>query len=180
MIELVMAQDEDGLIGIGNKLPWHLKEELAFFKALTENGTVLMGKKTYESIGKPLKNRTNLIISRRTKQQVFDEVDGSINQNLLKEIAAIREEEELGVKRISLTRAKEIAKTQNKTFIIGGKQIYKEFLEEADVLHLSIIKGSYRTNTSEDVFLKLDLTNWELKEELTLESFTYKKYIRME
>ena len=44
-----MAQDEDGLMEIGNKLPWHLPEELAFFKALTNNGTLLMGRKTYES-----------------------------------------------------------------------------------------------------------------------------------
>ena len=48
MTELVMAQDEDGSIGIGNKLPWHLPEELAFFKALTNNGTLMMGRKTYE------------------------------------------------------------------------------------------------------------------------------------
>ena len=61
-----MAQDEEGLIGIGNKLPWRLPEELAFFKALTGNGTLLMGRKTYESIGKPLPGRTNLVISKRT------------------------------------------------------------------------------------------------------------------
>ena len=174
-----MAQDEDGLIGIGNKLPWHLPEELAFFKALTENGTVLMGKKTYESIGKPLPGRTNLIISKRTKQTVFSELDGTINQELLKEIETIRSEEELGVRRVSLQQAVELTETQQKIFVIGGKQIYKEFLEEADVLHLSIIKGTYKTNTEEDVFMKLDLDDWELKEELHLERFVYKKYIRM-
>lgn len=174
-----MAQDEDGLIGIGNKLPWHLPEELAFFKALTNNGTLLMGRKTYESIGKPLPGRTNLIISKRTKQTVFSELDGTINQELLKEIEKIRSEEELGVKRISLQQAKELAETQKKTFVIGGRQIYNEFLKDAEVLHLSIIKGSFKTNTESDVFMNLNLEGWELKEELSLERFTYKKFERM-
>ena len=142
-----MAQDEDGLIGIGNKLPWHLPEELAFFKALTNNGTLLMGRKTYEGIGKPLPGRTNLIISKRTKQRVFSELDGTINKELLKEIEKIRSEEELGAKRISLKQAKELTETQQKIFVIGGKQIYDEFLKEAEILHLSIIKGSFKTNT---------------------------------
>ncbi len=174
-----MAQDEEGLIGIGNKLPWRLTEELAFFKALTGNGTLLMGRKTYESIGKPLPGRTNLVISKRTKQIVFGELDGSISQSLLKEIETIRTEEELGVKRISLEQAKELAETQQKIFIIGGKQIYSEFLKDAEVLHLSIIKGTYKTNTEEDVFLKLDLSDWELKEELSLERFVHRKYMRV-
>ena len=174
-----MAQDEDGLIGIGNKLPWHLPEELAFFKALTNNGTLLMGRKTYEGIGKPLPGRTNLIISKRTKQRVFSELDGTINKELLKEIEKIRSEEELGAKRISLKQAKELAEIQKKTFVIGGKQIYSEFLKDAEILHLSIIKGTYKTNTEEDVFMKLDLSDWELKEELSLERFTYKKFERV-
>ena len=174
-----MAQDEDGLIGIGNKLPWHLPEELAFFKALTNNGTLLMGRKTYESIGKPLPGRTNLIISKRIKQTVFSELDGTINQELLKEIEKIRSEEELGVKRISLQQAKELTETQQKIFVIGGKQIYNEFLKEAEILHLSIIKGSFKTNTESDVFMNLNLEGWELKEELSLERFVYKKYERV-
>ena len=53
-----MAQDEEGLIGIGNKLPWRLPEELAFFKVLTGSGTLLMGRKTYQGIGKPLQNKS--------------------------------------------------------------------------------------------------------------------------
>ena len=174
-----MAQDEEGLIGIGNKLPWRLPEELAFFKSLTGNGTLLMGRKTYESIGKPLPGRTNLVISKRTKQTVFGELDGSISQSLLKEIETIRAEEELGVKRISLEQAKELAETQQKIFVIGGRQIYNEFLKDAEVLHLSIVKGTYKTNTEEDVFLKLDLSDWELKEELSLERFVYRKYLRV-
>ena len=174
-----MAQDEEGLIGLGNKLPWHLPEELAFFKALTSNSTLLMGRKTYESIGKPLSGRTNLVISKRTKQIVFAELDGYISQPLLKEIETIRTEEELGVKRILLQQAREMAKTQQKIFVIGGKQIYSEFLKDAEVLHLSIIKGTYKTNTEEDVFLKLDLSDWELKKELSLEKFVYKKYERV-
>ena len=174
-----MAQDEDGLIGIGNKLPWHLPEELAFFKALTNNGTLLMGRKTYEGIGKPLPGRTNLIISKRTKQRVFSELDGTINKELLKEIEKIRSEEELGAKRISLKQAKELTETQQKIFVIGGKQIYDEFLKEAEILHLSIIKGSFKTNTESDVFMNLNLEGWELKEELSLERFTYKKFERV-
>ena len=174
-----MAQDEEGLIGIGNKLPWRLPEELAFFKALTGGDTLLMGRKTYQSIGKPLQGRTNLVISKRTKQTVFGGLDGSISQSLLKEIETIRTEEELGVKRISLEQAKKLAETQQKIFVIGGRQIYNEFLKDAEVLHLSIVKGTYKTNTEEDVFLKLDLSDWELKEELSLERFVYKKYMRV-
>ena len=63
--------------------------------------------------------------------------------------------------------------------MIGGRQIYNEFLKDAEVLHLSIVNGTYKTNTEEDVFLKLDLSDWELKEELSLERFVYKKYMRV-
>ena len=64
MISIIAAVSKNGVIGVDNKLPWNLPEDLKRFKELTTNNVVIMGRKTYESIGKPLPNRINIVITR--------------------------------------------------------------------------------------------------------------------
>ena len=64
MLSLIVAMDENQLIGKNNALPWHLPADLKFFKKMTTNHTVVMGRKTFESIGKQLPNRRNIVLTR--------------------------------------------------------------------------------------------------------------------
>jgi dihydrofolate reductase len=113
-VSFVVAADENGVIGAGNALPWHLPDDLKRFKALTLGKPILMGRKTYESIGKPLPGRTNLVLTRRTDLTLPGcTVVGSIEQAM----NAAGDAEELA--------------------IIGGAQVYAQALPFVDVIHLT-------------------------------------------
>lgn len=65
MISFIFAMDENRLIGNDNDLPWHLPDDLAYFKKVTTGHTIVMGRKTFESIGRPLPNRRNIVVTSR-------------------------------------------------------------------------------------------------------------------
>ena len=110
------------VIGNSNKLLWNIPEDLAHFKKLTIGQTIIMGRKTYESIGRPLPSRTNIIISRNENYTI----PGAIVTNSLD---------------LALDKA---IKQQCEIFIIGGAQIYQAALPLADKLYLTIIDGSFQ------------------------------------
>lgn len=107
-IRLILAMSSDGVIGIGNELPWRLKDDLKHFKEITMGRTVVMGSKTYDSIGKPLPGRNNIVISRSPRCN---------NDNLmfLKEPPNLLDAD-----------------------IIGGAQIYQHYLQEGLVDELIV------------------------------------------
>jgi dihydrofolate reductase len=113
-VSLIVAIGRNREIGKGNQLPWHLPADLAFFKRTTSGHTVIMGRKTYESIGRPLPNRRNIIIS-RNKDYVAEgcEVFTSLQDALI----ACQGETEI--------------------FIMGGAQIYEQALAIADKLYIT-------------------------------------------
>lgn len=131
MITLIAACSRNWVIGKNNQLIWHLPEDLKRFKKLTTGGTLLMGRKTYESIGKPLPNRTNLIL---TSDKSF-KADGCIVYNDLFE---------------SLRHNKDI-------LVIGGEQIYNQTIEIADKIELTIIDKDY---DGDAYFPKVDSSKW--------------------
>ena len=125
MITLIWCEDKNTGIGINNSIPWHIKEDLEFFKKTTLNHPIIMGRKTFESIGKPLKNRKNIIITRNKNYKVEDssvEIYNDVN---------------------------EILKRYNNqdVFVIGGKQIYLLFNNHADKLLVSRLPNSYNCDT---------------------------------
>lgn len=107
-------------LGRGGDLLWRISDDLKRFKALTLGHAVIMGQTTYESIGKPLPERTNIVVSNDDKY----EARGIIVTHSIEE---------------SLEKAKEVK--ENEIFIIGGGQIYKQFLPLVDRLYLTIIEG---------------------------------------
>lgn len=131
MIHLVVAVAENGAIGKDNQLLWHLPDDLKQFKKLTSGHTVVMGRKTYESIGKPLPNRTNVIITRNENY----EAPGCIVVSSLEE--AIR--------------------TESDVYIIGGAEIYQQALPLTDRIHLTEVQASVEGDT---FFPKLDSAEW--------------------
>ena len=115
-ISLIAAFAEEGVIGKDGKIPWTLKEDLKHFRNQTEGCSVVMGRKTYESIGRPLPNRLNIVMTRNPKRQE-------------------------GIKEVSNTKdALKVASSySDEIFIIGGEKIYKEFLPLATKMYLTKI-----------------------------------------
>lgn len=119
MRSLIVAVAANGVIGDQNRLLWHLSEDLRRFKALTTGHPVLMGRKTYESLGRPLPNRTNVVITRQPL-----ELPGCMVVHSLDEaFARFSDDEEV--------------------FVIGGAQIYAEALPRVDLFYLTRIEHPY-------------------------------------
>ena len=121
MIASIFAMSENRVIGKNNKLPWHLPADLKFFKATTLHHPILMGRKTYDSIGKPLPQRTSIIITRQPDYQV----PGTLVVNSLSE----------GIK--------EAQRINRDIFIIGGAEILKEALPLIDTMYLTFIQATF-------------------------------------
>ena len=82
MINIIVAMDKNGLIGAEGKLPWHLPSDLRFFRDTTLGQTVVMGSKTYASLGKPLPNRNNVVLSRTGEYSVKDVIAMAVSQDI--------------------------------------------------------------------------------------------------
>lgn len=148
IIKLIWCQDANGGIGKNNKLPWNIKSEMLHFKNTTTDHVVIMGRKTFDSIGKPLPNRTNVVLSKSTKfihPDVF--VFSSIEQCLKKFL-------------------------NRQIYVIGGKQIFDLFFNVADELIVSQLKTSYDC----DLFLDYDLSQFGLKYTENFEEFSINYY----
>ena len=133
-LSIVVAMDDNHLIGKGNGLPWHLPADLAFFKEITTGHSVLMGRKTYDSIGKPLKNRRNIVITRTPDLSIPGcEVVDSIEEAL----SITQEEEEV--------------------MVIGGANLFTQLLPDASRLYITHIEGEFEGET---YFPDYDENNW--------------------
>ena len=122
-MRLIVAFNKDGLIGVNNDLPWHLKDDLKRFQKLTKNNIVVMGRKTYDSLPKkPLPNRINVIITRNPKQ--YEEKENLYFIELDKSLSFLKNLE---------------CEKKCETFIIGGNSIYKYFLEHIDIFHFTLV-----------------------------------------
>jgi dihydrofolate reductase len=119
-ISIIVAMSQNSVIGLRNELPWHISEDLKNFKKITLNHSVIMGRKTYYSIGKPLKDRKNIVISRDTSLKI-DGVD--VVNSLEKAILKTDESSEI--------------------FIIGGQQIYSIALPLATHMYITKVNGIF-------------------------------------
>ena len=123
-VNLIVAVDINNGIGKDNQLPWHLPADLKHFKNLTTGHPVLMGRKTFDSIGKALPNRRNIVISR----QSGIEYPGIECCN-------------------SLEQAMMLCKDEDEIYIIGGSQIFEQSLSLADTLYLTRIEHNFEAVT---------------------------------
>lgn len=135
MVSIIAAVAQNGTIGDQNALLWHIAEDMRFFRQTTSGHPVIMGRKTYESLGRPLPKRTNVVI---TRQPIA--IEGcTVVHSLEEAIALFAPEEEI--------------------FIIGGAQIYCEALALADRLYLTHIEQDYAGDTA---FPEWDRAAWRL------------------
>ncbi|GAB3763465.1 dihydrofolate reductase [Spirosoma pomorum] len=136
-ISLIAAVAQNGTIGSNNDLPWHLPDDFAFFKRKTSHHPIIMGRKSLDALGKPLPNRTNIVVTRNPEFQakgvtVAHTIEAAIDQ------------------------AKQI--NQEEIFVIGGAEIYAMALPLATTLYLTEIDRVYTGDTH---FPNFDRSDWQ-------------------
>ncbi|KKI88693.1 dihydrofolate reductase [Bacillus sp. SA1-12] len=161
MISLLYAMDKNRLIGRNNQLPWHLPQDLAYFKRVTMNHKIVMGRKTYESIGKPLPGRENIII---TRDKNFS-CEGCKVLHSIDEFLALAN------------------KCEEEIFVIGGSEIFKEILPYTDRLYVTHIYHDFEGDTyfpeTEDNDWKVISKEPGIKDEKNPYDFDFVVYERM-
>lgn len=153
-IKIIAAVAKNNIIGAGNNLPWHIPEDLQHFKNLTSGGTVLMGRKTYESIlsrlGKPLPDRVNVVITRKEKYDVPAGVE------TCKSLAEAVENFPDG-------------------WVIGGASIYAQAMSVASELYITHVDKEVKGDA---YFPDIKQTEWKKVEEDINHGFSFCKYVR--
>ncbi|MGI4804000.1 MAG: dihydrofolate reductase [Janthinobacterium lividum] len=138
-ITLIVAVSSNNIIGKNNQLIWHLPADLKHFKQLTTGHAVFMGRKTYDSIGKPLPNRRNIVISRTVKNIAGCEVVASLEEGF------------------------KLCADEETVYIIGGAEVYREALPIANQIELTRIHQEFNGDT---FFPEFNLKQWqEIKRE---------------
>lgn len=143
IISIVVAIAENNAIGKENKLLWHLPADLRHFKEVTTGHTIIMGRKTYDSVGKPLPNRRNIVITRKSGLKI----PGVEVVHTLEEALVLCDEDE-------------------EVFIGGGAEIYKMAMSLTDKIYLTVVKGIFDADT---FFPEIDPNNWEETESISFE-----------
>ena len=157
MFSIIVAIGKNREIGKKNKLLWHIPEDLKNFKKITTGKTVIMGRKTFESIGKPLPKRKNIILSKNGEKELSKEKGIEIYQNLEKLINDYKDSEE-------------------EIFIIGGEQIYKEFLQKELISRLYISYIDFSDCEADAYFPEIDYENWKITEEKKYDNWKFCMY----
>ena len=134
IVTIVVAIGENNAIGKNNELLWYLPKDLRHFKTITKGHTVIMGRKTFESVGKPLPNRRNIIITRNTDLAI----EGTEVVHTLQE-------------------ALELCKQDEEVFIIGGAEIYKMAMQHTDKIYLTVVHENFEADA---FFPEIDHNLW--------------------
>ncbi|GAA2901702.1 dihydrofolate reductase [Enterococcus pseudoavium] len=140
MLIAIWAQDKNGLIGKENQLPWHLPNDLRFFKETTINHTLVMGRKTFEGMGgRPLPNRQTIVLTRDKKYQ-------AANVLVMHSLSEVLDYDQ---------------KTAGTTFIAGGSAVYQEFLPYCERIYRTFIEESFEGDA---YFPAVSWDDWQLVE----------------
>lgn len=145
-LSLIVAYNNNRVIGKDNKLLWKLSNDLRNVKKLTTNNAIVMGRKTYESLGKPLPNRINIVLT--TDKEYSKKVKGE-------DILVVNSREEV------LKKVKELEVSI--VYIFGGEEVYKMFLEEVDELRITIVDNNLLGDTKFPNFNEEEYTLKQVK-----------------
>ena len=164
-IKLIVAMSDNYIIGNNNKLLWDIKEDMKLFKETTKNSIVVMGRKTYESIGKPLENRINVIL---TKDHEFV---GTLNAEDIFITNNLRIYNSFNQLYKKLNELSE----NDTVFVIGGRQLYKQFLDKSliDEMYISHIYNSQKGDVR---FPFINWKQWDIVKKKKYDKFIFKKY----
>ncbi|MFP4402536.1 MAG: dihydrofolate reductase [Candidatus Nanoarchaeia archaeon] len=149
--------EANNVIGDNGNIPWHIREDFKIFKELTQGCSIIMGRKTWDSLPKkPLPNRENIVIS-STQREEYEHWACDLNT--------------------AITYAKLLENSNEYIWIIGGQRVYEEGLEVCDELHLSFVHGEYQGDTYFPQ-IPLDIFKEDEKKRKIYIDFTYKVYVR--
>ncbi|MEX2414815.1 MAG: dihydrofolate reductase [Paenibacillaceae bacterium] len=137
-LSLIWAMGHNQVIGINNKLPWRLPAELAYFKKVTMGHPIIMGRRTFESIGRPLPGRTNIVL---TRDHTFT-AEGTVVLHSVEQV--LEQYNDAGA------------------FVIGGTQIYRQFFPVAERLYITMIDHEFE---GDEYFPEIDWSKWCLVNE---------------
>lgn len=136
-ISIIAAVADNYAIGYKNRIPWYLPADLKHFKEITTGHTLIMGKRTFESLPNgPLPNRTNIVLTSMLTEGV---VEGYFEAD-------------------SIDDALELSSNSKKVFIIGGSVVYKQFMDHADTMYITWIHGEFNADS---YFPETDFTRWK-------------------
>ncbi|MCP1184923.1 dihydrofolate reductase [Paenibacillus sp. 1781tsa1] len=144
-LSIIVATDKNGLIGNDGRLPWHIPWDLKYFKEMTVGKNLIMGRKTYESIGKILPNRTNIILTTKENYQA----EGCIVVNNMDEVIKIANESIVD------------------SFVIGGSSIYEQFIARVEDMYINEIQSVFEGDA---YFPTYDENEWDVTEEQLIET----------
>ncbi|OGY31129.1 MAG: hypothetical protein A3C02_01005 [Candidatus Andersenbacteria bacterium RIFCSPHIGHO2_02_FULL_45_11] len=157
MLTIIAAVAANNVIGNNGKTPWNIPEEIQLFKTLTMGHPVIMGRTTFESIGKPLPGRTTIVLSHTPHPNPLPiRGEGIIWHNSIK-------------KALEATGGKD-------AFVIGGASVYAQMMSVADEVRISHVKASH---PGDALFPTIDPTIWEIAETHDYPLFTHIRYIRI-
>lgn len=134
-INIIVATAQNNAIGKNNQLLWHLPADLKHFKQVTSGHTILMGRKTYDSIGRPLPNRRNIVITRQAISIEGCEVASSVDEGL------------------------ELCHGEEEVFVIGGAEIYEQTIDRCKRIYLTLVHQNF---DGDAYFSELDETKWKI------------------
>lgn len=153
IISLIVAYDKNRLIGRKGDLPWRIPEDLKKFKEITSGNIVIMGRKTYESIGKPLPNRINMVITRNKDYKPEGVFVFSSIKDALRKASVFHKD----------------------IFFIGGQSIYNEILDKVDTMYISHINEEYEGDA---YFPEVDFSGWKKDLVEKFEKFDFIRYVK--
>ena len=159
LLSLITAMDSNRLIGKDNALPWHLPADLTFFKQTTMGKPIIMGRKTFTSIGKALPGRKNIVVTRDCN---FDAADCDVASSIEHAISMVEDSKEV--------------------MLIGGASLYQQTINRADIIYLTVIHHEF---TGDTWFPKIDLKYWNLASQQNFDAdeknsfgYSFVKYVR--
>lgn len=144
-LAMILAKSENDVIGKDHDMPWHLPAELKRFMRITTGHSMIMGRKTYETFAKPLPNRQHIVITRQPDYQAAQGVE-VVN---------------------SLDAAIALCQDEQRVFVIGGAEIYRQAYAHCDELYLTIVHATFEGDTYLNV---IDLADWQQVEAETFEA----------
>ncbi len=160
MLSLITAMDSNRVIGKNNSLPWHLPADLAYFRQTTMGKPVIMGRKTFDSIGKALPGRKNIVLTRDNNFEAPDcEIATDIDQAMSKVDGSVE------------------------VMLIGGASLYEQTIHSADIIYLTLIHHEFNGDTW---FPEINPKNWKLesrddfeRDEKNQFAYSFLKYLRV-
>ena len=153
IVAIIAALTQDRVIGKGGRLPWHIPEDLKRFKQLTTEHAILMGRKTYESLGRQLPNRRNVVLSSR-------EIPGVETYP-------------------SIPEAMRALQEQEKIFVVGGGKVYAQLMDRANLLYLTIVDQEIDGDTFFPPYEHLIGIRFRLLHKEEHNGFTFMDYVRI-